>query len=165
MDTTTNHDIINGFKTEGKVRDNSYYIRFTDDDIEELAKYAFEMGYALEPELLPTDTDHPMRFKITSKANPDLYGWISKVIEKKDDQWQDAFLYGFYRHGSFRNKYPITFNVQSHTMRGVIKRNTMKNPKQMIYFRNLFGILDLEPAANAIEFIVSWLWSVNFQRI
>jgi hypothetical protein len=165
MDTTTNHIVINGFKTEDKVRDNSYYTRFTDDDIEGLAKYAYDMGYTLEPELLPTDTDYPMRFKISSKTNPDLYGWISKVIEKKDEQWQDAFLYGFYRNGSYRNKYPITFNVQSHLMRGVIKRNTMKNPRQEIYYRTVFGIIALEPQIDPINFVLSWLSSCKFQYV
>jgi hypothetical protein len=108
--------------------------------MEELAKYAFDMGYALEPEVMITDPEHPMRFKIIAKNNPSVYGWISKVVEKIGDSWQDKFLYGFYRHGSFRNKYTITFNIQSRLMRGVIKHNAEKNPRQRVYFRTLFGI-------------------------
>jgi len=120
MDKKNSLLTIVGFKTEGQCRDNSFYVRFNDEDIDELAQYAFDLGYELEPELMDTDVQHPMRFKIKSKANPDVYGWISKVVEKTNDRWQDSILYGFYRHGSFRNKYPITFNVQSRLMRGVV---------------------------------------------
>ncbi len=157
--------IIEGFHAEGQCRDDAFYVRFTDEDIEELAKYAFDMGYILEPEVMDTDPEHPMRFKIIAKNNPGFYGWISKVVEKIDDCWQDSILYGFYRHGSFRNKYPVTFNVHSHQMRGVIKHNADKYPRQRVYFRTLFGILDLEPESNSLEFIFSWLWSVKFQYI
>ena len=114
---------------------------------------------------MASDPDHPIRFKITSKADPTVYGWISKVIELEEDRWQDSFLYGFYRYGSFRNKYPVSFNIQSRMMRGTTKRNAEKNPKQMVYFRNVFGILDLEPEASVLDFIFSWLWSVKFQHI
>ena len=103
MKKNFNPFIIDGFQVEGQCRDNSYYIRFTDEDIEELAKYTFDLGYALEPEIMATDPEHPVRFKIISKANSDLYGWVSKVVENIDGGWQDSFLYGFYRHGSFRN--------------------------------------------------------------
>ncbi len=161
----SNPFIVNGFKTEGLCRNDSFYVRFTEEDMDELAKYAFDMGYSLEPELMAADPEHTMRFKIISKANPAVYGWISKVIEKVDDRWQDSILYGFYRHGSFRNKYPITFNVQSRMMRGIIKRNTEKNPRQETYYRTIFGIMDLEPKGSTLDFIFSWLSSVKFQRI
>ena len=157
--------VVNGCQTEGQCRNNSYYIRFNDEDIDELSAYAFDMGYALEPEVINTDPEHPMRFRVICKNNPTLYGWISKVIEKKDDQWQDIFLYGFYRHGKFRNKYPITINLQSHQMRGILKRNAGKNPKLKLYFRILFGILSLEPEVNPLDFIFSWLWSLKFKHI
>jgi hypothetical protein len=160
-----NPSIVNGFQTEGQCRNDSFYVRFTDEDIEELTAYAFDMGYMLEPEIMKSDPEHPTRFKIICKANPSMYGWISKVIEKKDDQWQDVFLYGFYRHGSFRNKYPITFNLQSHQMRGILKRNAGKSKYQTTYFRTIFGILDLEPQINAINFIFSWLASCKIQHI
>ena len=161
----SNPFIVNGFKTEGLCRNDSFYVRFTEEDMDELAKYAFDMGYSLEPELMAADPEHPMRFKIISKANPAVYGWISKVIEKVDDRWQDSILYGFYRHGSFRNKYPVTFNVQSRMMRGIVKRNTEKNPRQETYYRTIFGIMDLEPKGSTLDFIFSWLSSVKFQRI
>lgn len=157
--------VIDGTKTEGQCRENSFYVRFTDEDMDELAHYAFDMGYSLEPEEIATDSEHPMRFKIISKANPAVYGWISKVVENTNDQWQDAFLYGFYRHGLFRNKYPITFNVNSHQMRGVMRRNAEQYPKQRVYFRILFGILSLEPEISLLDFIFSWLSSLNFKHI
>ena len=157
--------MIGGFQAEGQCRDDSFYVRFTEDDIEELAKYAFDMGYTLEPEIMSVDPDHPMRFKIIAKNNPGFYGWISKVMELVDGHWQDSFLYGFYRHGSFWNKYPITFNVQSRMVRGIIKRNTEKNPRQETYYRTIFGIMDLEPEGSTLDFIFSWLWSVKFQHI
>ena len=157
--------IVNGFKTEGKCRENSFYVRFNDEDIEELTKYAFDMGYVLEPEVNSTDTEYPLRFKIISKANPRVYGWVSKVTEKIDDQWQDTLLYGFYRHGSFRVKYPISFNIHSRLMRGMIKRKTEMNPRQMIYFRTLFGIMDLEPEHSPLDFIFSWLSACKIQRV
>jgi hypothetical protein len=113
---------------------------------------------------LSSDPQHPIRFKIIAKANPGVYGRISKVVEKIGDSWQDSFLYGFYRHGSFRNKYPITFNVQSHMMRSVIKRKTEKNPRQEAYYRTVYGILDLEPEENTLDFILSWLSSCKIQR-
>lgn len=156
--------IVNGFKIEEQCHESSFYVRFTDEDIDDLAKYAFDMGYSLEPEAMTSDTEHSMRFKILSKANPGVYGWISKVIEKIDDSWQDVFLYGFYRHGSFRNKYPVTFNIVSRQMRHIIKSQVEKNPRQGVYFRMLFGILDLEPETSALDFIISWLWSVKFQK-
>jgi hypothetical protein len=165
MKNNFNSFIVDGFQVEGQCRDDSFYVRFTEDEIDELVQYAFDMGYALEPEIMATDPEHPMRFKITSKANPSVYGWVSKVIEKNDGLWQDSFLYGFYRHGSFRNKYPVSFNVQSRMMRSTIKRKAENNPKQMVYFRNVFGILDLEPEAPVLDFIFSWLWSVKFQYI
>lgn len=157
--------IIEGFHVEGQCRDDSFYVRFTDEDIDELAMFAFDMGYALEPEVMASDPNHPVRFKITSKVDPTVYGWISKVIEKVEDQWQASLLYGFYRHGSYRNKYPVSFNVQSRVMRGTTKRNAEKNPRQRLYFRTLFGILDLEPEASPLDFIFSWLSSVKFQHI
>lgn len=157
--------IIDGFQAEGQCRDDSFYVRFNDEDIEQLAKYAFDLGYVLEPEIMDTDPDHPIRFKIIAKTNPGVYGWISKVVEKVGDQWQDTFLYGFYRHGSFRNKYPITFNLYSEQMRGILKRNAGRNPHQTTYFRTLYGILDLEPECNPLDFILSWLWSVKFHHI
>ena len=165
MKKNINPFIVDGFQVEGQCRDDSFYIRFNDEDIEELALYASDMGYVLEPEDIATDSEHPMRFKITAKTDPAVYGWISKVMEKVGDQWQDSFLYGFYRHGSFRNKYPITFNVNSQQMRGMLKRSASRNPNQTTYFRTLFGILDLEPECNPLDFILSWLWSVRFQRI
>ena len=165
MEKTNYPSELIGLDVVDQCRENSYYIRFTDKDIDELAQYAFDMGYTLEPEVLSTDPQHPMRFKIVSKANPTVYGWISKVLEKINDQWQDAFIYGFYRHGSYMNKYPITFNVQSHLMRGVIKRNTEKNPRQETYYRTIFGIISLEPAVNSLDFIFSWLWSLKFNHI
>jgi hypothetical protein len=160
-----NSTIVDGFLVEGQCRDNSFYVRFNDDDIEELALFAFDMGYALEPEVMESDADHPVRFKIISKADPTVYGWISKVIEQVEDRWQDSFLYGFYRHGLFRNKYPITFNVQSRQMRGAIKFNAEKNPRQQLYFRTLFGILDLEPEGSPLDFIFSWLSSCKIQHV
>ena len=162
-----NHNpiIIDGIQTEGQCRDHSYYVRFTDEDINELTVYAFDLGYTLEPEVTTTDPQHPMRFKVICKTNPAVYGWISKVIEKTGDQWQDAFLYGFYRHGFYMNKYPITFNVQSHLMHGVIKRNTEKNPRQTIYYRTIYGIIALEPAVSPLDFILSWLWSIKFKHV
>jgi hypothetical protein len=165
MKNKFNPFIVNGFKVEEQCHDNSFYVRFTDEDIDDLAKYAFDMGYSLEPVAMTSDVEHPMRFKILSKANPAVYGWISKVIEKIDDSWQDVFLYGFYRHGSFRNKYPITFNVQSRMMRGVIKHNSEINPRQQVYFRTLFGILDLEQEVKPLDFIFSWLWSIKIQHV
>ena len=111
------------------------------------------------------DTQHPLRFKIISKTNPAVYGWVLKVIEKIDDRWQDCFLYGFYWDESFRNKYPISFNVQSRMMRGIIKRNAEQNPRQRAYLCTLFGILDLEPQLGALDFILSWLSSCQFQYV
>jgi len=102
---------------KGFCRSDSYYVRFTDEDIDELTHYAFDMGYSLEPVTIAIDPEHPIRFKIISKANPAVYGWVTKVAEQTDNQWQDAFLYGFYRHGKFRNKYPVTININSHQMR------------------------------------------------
>jgi hypothetical protein len=165
MEKINNCVLIDGIQTIGKCRENSFYVRFTEEDIDELAKYAFDMGYTLEPELMVIDPQHPMRFKIISKANPSVYGWISKVVEKRDEQWKEAFLYGFYRYGSFRIKYPITFNVNSTQMRGILKRKAVKNPHLMTYFRTLFGILDLEPQVSPLDFIFSWLWSINFKRL
>jgi hypothetical protein len=153
-------NIIDGIQTIGKCRENSFYVHFNDVDIDELAKYAFDLGYTLEPEIMNTDPQHPMRFKVISKSNPSVYGWISMVVEKRDEQWKDAFLYGFYRYGSFRIKYPITFNVNSNQMRGIMKRRALKNPRLTTYFRIVFGIFDLEPEVNPLDFIFSWLWSV-----
>lgn len=160
-----NPNIVNGFQTEGQCRENSFYVRFTEEDIDELARYALDMGYSLKPEAIAIDLEHPLRFKIISKSNPTVYGWISKVVENTNNQWQIAFLYGFYRHGSFRNKYPITFNLQSHQMRGILKRNAGRNPRLRLYFRMLFGILSLEPEVNPLDFIFSWLWSLKFKHI
>ena len=157
--------IIDGFQAEGKCRDNSFYVRFNDEDIEELVLFAFDMGYRLEPEAVAVDPEHPVKFKIISKANPNAYGWIVNVIERAEDRWENTFLYGFYRHGSFRNKYPITFNVQSRLMRGTIKLNAEKNPRQRLYFRTLFGIMDLEPEGNPLDFIFSWLSSCKIQHV
>jgi len=162
---THNPFLVEGLAVEGFCRENSFYVRFTDEDIDELLNYAFDLGYSLEPEIIAPDPEHPIRFKIISKTSPSVYGWVSKIVEKTEDQWQDAFLYGFYRHGSFRNKYPITFNIQSRLMRHVIKHNADKNPKQRLYFRTLFGILDLESEVNPMDFILSWLWSVKFHHI
>jgi hypothetical protein len=157
--------MIDGFQAEEQCRENSYYVRFTEEDIEQLAKYAFDLGYSLEPEIMNSDPEHPLKFKIICKANSELYGWIAKVIEYKEDQWQEAFLYGFYKHGSFRIKYPITFNVNSNQMRGILGRKALSNPKQMIYFKTIFGILDLEPAITPLNFIISYLWSLKFKYI
>jgi len=165
MGQQQNPFVIEGFHCEGKCRENSFYVRFNDEDIEELAAYAFDMGYSLEPEVLVTDPEHPMRFKIISKANPAVYGWVSKVIEKTGDQWQDSILYGFYRRGLFRNKYPISFNVYSHQMRGIMKRNLGRNPRQSTYFRTIYGILDLEPEVNPLDFVLSWLTSCKIQYV
>jgi len=165
MKININSLAINDFHIEGQCREDSFYVRFSEEDIDELAKYAFDMGYELEPEVMSADPEHPMRFKVISRANPSVYGWISKVIEKIDDSWKDTFLYGFYRHGSFRNKYPITFNVQSQQMRGVIKHNADKNPRQALYFRTIFGILDLEPDGDTLDFILSWLSSCKIQHV
>lgn len=157
--------VIDGIQTTGKCRENSFYIRFNDEDIEELARYAFDMGYVLKPESPSSDPRHPLRFKITCKNNPSVYGWISKVIELKDGGWQDSFLYGFYRHGKFRVKYPVTFNVNSNQMRGIMKRNAEMNPRLATYFKTIFGILDLEPQINLLDFIFSWLSSYKIKRI
>ncbi len=165
MRNITKSVFIDGSQTVGQCRKDSFYVRFTDEDIEELLLYAFDMGYRLEPEVMAIDPEHPIRFKITAKTNPAAYGWISKVIEKVENRWQDSFLYGFYRHGSFRNKYPITFNVQSSLMRGVIKRKAERNPRRQLYFRTMFGILDLEPEASPLDFIFSWLSGCKIQRV
>lgn len=154
-----------GLQTEGKCRDNSFYMRFTEDDVEQLALYAQDLNYKLEPDTSGPDQQAPLRFKITSKSNPSVYGWISKVSEMKGDQWEPAFLYGFYRHGAFKPKYAISFNVNSHQMRGIMKRNALKNLRQESYYRTLFGILDLEPQINPINFIFSWLWSLKFNYV
>ncbi len=161
VDKTSYPITIAGFQTEGQCREKSFYIRFNDEDIEELAQYAFEMGYILEPVLMTVDPQNPISFKIISKANPAIYGWISKVVENTNNQWQDAFIYGFYRHGRFICKYPITFNIQSSLMHGAIMRNTTRNPRQSIYFRTVFGIIDLEPQINPLEFVLSWLYGCN----
>jgi hypothetical protein len=155
--------IINSIQTEGKCRENSFYTRFTDQDLEELAQYAFDLNYSLEPEIMETDPEHPMRFKIISKANPSVYGWISRVIELKDGEWQEGFLYGFYRKQAFHNKYPVTFNVCSRQIRGIMKRNLGRNPRQSTYFRTIFGILDLEPEVSPLDFILSWITSCKIQ--
>ena len=160
-----NTTIVDGFRVEGQCRNESFYVRFSDEDIEAMALFAFDMGYSLEPEIMDTDPKHPVRFKIISKADPASYGWITAVIEKIDGDWQESFLYGFYRHGSFRNKYPVTFNIQSRQMRGVIKRKAEKNPRQRVYFRTLFGILDLEPDGSPLDFIFSWLSGCKIQRV
>ena len=152
---------IAGYQAEGQCRENSFYVRFNDEDVDELTQYAFEMGYVLEPVLMTIDPQHPIRFKIISKANPAIYGWISKIVENTNEQWQDAFIYGFYRHGRFICKYPITFNIQSRLMRGTIMRDTAKNPRQSVYFRTVFGIMDLEPKINPLEFVLSWLYGCN----
>lgn len=165
MKKISNSLVVNDFKIEEICRDNSFYVRFGDGDIEVLAQYAFDMDYVLEPEIMKTDPEHPLRFKIISKSNPGLYGWVSKVIEMVDDQWQDAFLYGFYRYGSFRIKYPITFNVQKRMMRGIIKRKAENNPRQKLYFRIMFGILDLEPQASPLDFVLSWLSGCKIQYV
>ena len=165
MKNNMNIPIIDGFNVEGVCRDGSFYIRFNDEDIEELLHYTFDMQYLLEPELIDTDPEHPIRFKIISKDNPAVYGWISKVIEKENDQWQTKFLYGFYRHGSFSPKYPVTFNVQSQMMRGVIKRRKDSNPRMNGYFRTIFGILDLEPEIKPLDFIFSWMHGLKISHI
>ncbi|MEI6435536.1 MAG: hypothetical protein WCP32_11875 [Bacteroidota bacterium] len=165
MKNNMNIPIIDGFNVEGVCRENSYYVRFNDEDIEDLLHYGFDLNYLLEPELTATDPEHPIRFKITSKDNPAVYGWVSKVIEKTNDQWQTKFLYGFYRHGLFRIKYPITFNVNSNQMRGILKRNAGKNENQTAYFRTIFGIFDLEPEIKPLDFIFSWMHGLKINHI
>ncbi len=46
---------MEGFAVEGFGRDDSYYVRFNDEDIDELTHYAFDMGYAFEPEVINAD--------------------------------------------------------------------------------------------------------------
>ncbi len=145
-------------------RRQSNYVRFTDADIEELVRFGYDLGYLLEPELMDTDQEHPIRFKVISRVNPAAYGWISKVIEYKDDKWQEGFLYGFYRKGMFFNKYPISFSINSHQVRGIMKRKVTQNPRLETYFRTIFGILDLEPQINPLNFIFSWLSACIFSK-
>jgi hypothetical protein len=156
---------MGGFLIDTPCREDSFYVRFTDEDREELEKYADDMGYILEAEFKASDPHHPIRFKIISNVDPLRYGWVSKVIEQVDGDWRESYLYGFYKLGSFRNKYPISFNIQSRMMRGVVKREAEKNPKQRLYFKTLFGILDLEPESDTLEFILSWLSSCKFERV
>ena len=143
---------------------DSFYVNFTDDDLDDLSQYAYDMGYVLEPEMKAGEQHHPTRLKVISKTNPAQYGWVSKVNEHVNNEWQESFLYGFYRKHRYFNKYPISFMIQSKQMRGKMKRNAEKNPRQVVYFRTIFGILDLEPEENALDFIFSWLWSVKFQH-
>lgn len=150
-----------GFHSVEPCRENSWYVRFTEEDIELLAHYAFDMGYSLEPETEESDPQHPLRFKVTCKSNPKKYGWIAKVVEISSNGFEEKFLYGFYRNGSFRVKYPITFNIQSRQMRGVLKRKAERNPSLKTYFRTLYGILSLEPEVHPLDFIFSWLYDTN----
>lgn len=152
-------------KDELRCRDNSFYVRFTDADIDALSLYAFDMGYRLEPEPDQQDQEHPLKFKIISKSDPRKFGWVSKVMELSDGQWQERLLYGFYRHEKFFNKYPISFNVHSRQMRGMIGRKAEKVPRQRLYFRTLFGIMDLEPQECLLDFIFSWLSSCKIQHV
>jgi hypothetical protein len=149
----------------GRCQKDSFFVNFTDDDIECLFQYAFDMGYLLEPEPTKAENHLPGRFKVISKSNPAVYGWISKVNELVENERQESFIYGFYRNQKYFNKYPITFNINAHQMRGMMKRNSIKNPRQTSYFRTIFGILDLEPKVNAVDFIFSWLWSVTIKHV
>jgi len=155
----SNH--IAGIQTEGQCRKESFYVRFTDDDVEDLLHYAFDMGYSLEPETEEYDVQHPLRFKVTSKSDPKKYGWIAKVVEITSMGFEEKFLYGFYRQGAFIVKYPITFNIQSRQMRGVLRRKAETNASLKTYYRTLYGILSLEPEIHPLDFIFSWLYDTN----
>ena len=65
--------VVNGFQTEGQCSENSFYVRFTDEDIDQLTQYAFDMGYSLEPEIMTADPQHPIRFKILCSASKKTY--------------------------------------------------------------------------------------------
>jgi hypothetical protein len=95
MKNNNTPSVVNGLQTEGQCRENSFYVRFTDEDTEQLLHYAFDMGYSLEPETIAPNPEHPIRFKIISKANPQVYGWVSKIVEKTDDQCRMLFCMGF----------------------------------------------------------------------
>jgi hypothetical protein len=165
MDNACYPAILAGCNIIAPCRENSFFVPFTDEDIDCLLQFAFDMGYSLEPVKQSEDNDFPMRFKITSKANPLLYGWIAKVIQLSNDHWEEALLYGFYRHGNFIVKYPITFNIESTQVRRKMKRKAADNPHQEVYFRTMYGILDLEPETNPLDFIFSWLYACNIKRL
>ena len=149
--------------TKDPCHKDSFYTNFSDEDVENLSQYAFDMGYLLEP-VMSGDQPYPVKFKVVSKANPAVYGWISKVNELVNNEWQESFLYGFYRKDRYFNKYPISFNINSRQMRGKMKRDAEKNPKQRLYFRTIFGVLDLEPQTTPIEFVFSWLYSCRIHK-
>jgi len=152
MRKKNNPFIIEGFVVEGVCRENSYFVRFTDNDIMHLEKYADDMNYDLIPEVPKTDFEHPMRYKVLNRANPNLYGWISKTLEKVNNHYEENILYGFYKNGGFYNKYPITFNIFSSQVRSVLlnkaKASSVNNDNRFNKFLNtlklVYGILDLE---------------------
>ena len=150
--------------TDDQCQKSSFYVSFTDDDVDELMQYAFDMGYILQPDANDGEHRNPGRFKITSQKIPAVYGWISKVQEFVNGEWQGSYIYGFYRRNHFFNKYPITFNINSRQMRGKMKRDALKNPQQTTYFRTIFGILNLEPQIDPINFVLSWISSCKFQN-
>jgi len=123
------------------------------------------MDYSLEPVTISSETGFPIRFKIFSKTDSSKYGWISKVKEKCNGIWTDKLLYGFYRGGKYFNKYPITFNVYSRITRSKMKHRLLANPRQKCYFRVVFGILDLEPEIDVLDFIFSWLYACKIQYV
>ncbi|MEI7980504.1 MAG: hypothetical protein WCI71_02555 [Bacteroidota bacterium] len=156
----TNISVLNKHQVTDKAGGNdSFNVRFNDEDIEALAHYTYDMGYLLEPEIPADNHEHPLRFKIISRTNPTAYGWISKVLELNDDMWQESYLYGFYKKGRYFNKYPITFAINSYQMRRILKRKAEENHRLITYFRTVFGIMDLEPPVSLLEFVFSWLYA------
>jgi len=75
--------LMEGFAVEGFCRDDSYYVRFTDEDIDELSAYAFDLGYALEPEVINNDPGHPMRFKESVRAILQFTAGSARLSRKK----------------------------------------------------------------------------------
>lgn len=145
--------MVGGFVVEGFCRNDSYYVRFNDNDLMVLEKYADDLGYILEPERLVTDFAYPMRFKVWNSLNTELYGWISKTVEKVNGQWTPNILYGFYKQGRYYNKYSILSNLDASQVRSMYRHKAWKAivegcddrfNKYLNTLRVVFGIIDLE---------------------
>jgi hypothetical protein len=125
------------FTDQGLQHNNKFYFRFADDDVEQLQFYCEDLGYDLIPEQLPGEPNydplHPIRFKVVSRRRPDLFGWISKGTE---------LVYGFYQGKTYKDKYPISWQVEHRLARRFVQHN--RALASVEDFRFAFGITDLE---------------------
>jgi len=161
--TKNNPFIVDEFKIEGFCRENSYYVRFTDDDLHLLYRYVRDMGYKLQPVKLSKDPKHPFRFKIINRTNDKLYGWISKVKELENGIWKTSFLYGFYEsQHKFYNKYSITDYIYDTVERTKAKLYADKTKWGESCFRASFGIMDLEKI-NPLDFVMSFMATLKIK--